>query len=159
MSEIPVARLNIAATHLFGAAQMRIPILLRTRDRGDLRRGRVQSGIQANGRVGPHQRKAAQPVTGPAIVAVVFLLKLTGDGLVGSEGGALLDLPVRQVNGDLCVIAACCIQGMRRDQHLPTPQPCSSVRDEVADCPAPVIEVEFIHMPHLSIKAAQLVGL
>lgn len=59
----------------------------------------------------------AFPIQRPAVVAVVRVLELSRDGLVGEQRRAVLDLLFRQIKGDVALRPADCVEAScgRRD--------------------------------------------
>jgi hypothetical protein len=61
------------------------------------------------------------------------------------------------MNFDLFQVNICIYgtQRIRGDQHLPAWEPEAGVRDQIANGPVEVIEVEFNDLPYVSVQAVQ----
>src|SRR5450759_5404561 len=138
MSNIAVCGLNVIATHILSAAQMRIPRFFTLSGFSPLFTVTHNVGIR---RISPPHEWAA-PIHRPPIILVVALLELSRDGLVSVQGWTVLNLLFGQIDGDVLLFFIHSGQRIGRDQYLRAGKPVSGVGDQVANRP---IAVSYTH--------------
>ncbi len=148
MANLTVYALDVIASHVVSAAQVRIPGFPT-----EVSVGLLSWSTHQVGRISPHEW--AGPIRRPPIETVIIQLELSRNRFVTNQARTIFNLFFGQIDGDVLLLFTDGCQRIRRDQNLSAKQPVSCLRDQIAYRPVLVIEEEFFDFAYFAIKALQ----